>query len=129
MPLSAETLRAAVEREVTALERLCEDMEAALAGRKWIALQRSFGDARRLSHALKNAMESATAVRDADFDARMYARIRRVSAVGDDQLARLRSYRDAISERLQAIAKHKAFARSIGARDVRSRAHLISDVR
>jgi hypothetical protein len=33
LPQSAETLRAAVEREVAALERLCSEMEAALAGR------------------------------------------------------------------------------------------------
>lgn len=129
MPQSAETLRAAVEREVAALERLCSEMEAALAGRKWIALQRSFGDARRISHALKNAMEHAAPVRDELFDARVRARVARVVAARDDQLARLRSYRDAVSERLQAIAKHKAFARAIGARDIRSRAHLISDVR
>lgn len=129
MPPSAETLRAAVEREVTALEHLCDDMEAALAGRKWIALQRSFGDSRRLSHALKNALESAASVRDDTFDARIYARIRRIYAVRDDQLSRLRSYRDAVSERLQTIAKHKAFARAIGARGIQSRARLISEVR
>lgn len=129
MPPSAETLLGAVEREVGALEHLCDDMEAALASRKWTALQRSFGDARRISHALKNAMENAATVRDERFDARIQARIRRVFSVRDDQLARLRAYRDAVSERLQAIAKHKAFARAIGARDIRSRAHLISDVR
>lgn len=129
MPPSADALRGGVEREMAALEQLCVDMETALAARRWAALHGFFGDARRLGHALKNAMENAASVRDEDFDARMHARIRRVSAVRDDQLARLRAYRDAVSERLQAIAKHKAFARAIGARDIRSRAHLISDVR
>lgn len=114
---------------MAAMEHLCDDMEAALAGRKWVALQRSFGDARRLAHALKNAMENAAPARDELFDARVRARVQRVVAVRDDQLARLRSYRDAVSERLQAIAKHKAFARAIGARDIQSRARVISDVR
>jgi len=61
-------------------------------------------------------MEAAQPSRDEVFDRAVYARIRRVFDVREDQLERLQAYHDRVGERLQTLSRWKVFARGIGAR-------------
>jgi phage gp29-like protein len=119
LPASADP-RAAVEREVVELERLCGVLERHLVAGNWNEASRALQDARRVTHGFLNAMEAAQPVRDEAFDRAIHARMRRVFDVREDQLSRLRAFRDATGERLAAFARWKSFARSIGAKKARS---------
>jgi hypothetical protein len=118
-----------VEREVTNLERLCNEIELALRAKDSPALGRAIADSRRTMHAFENAMEAAASDRDAEFDERIFARLRKIYSVREGQMARLRAYHDSIGERLQAISRWKVYARSVGAPKNRERKSLLDDRR
>lgn len=123
MPPSAENvaLRASVEREVEALEGLCAEIERALMGRDWDAFAVAMADSRRVTHAMQNAMDAAAPVRDAAFDEAIFGRARRVHAIRENQLKRLRTYNEAVAEKLGQIGNLKRFAKNIGAKNAPSR--------
>lgn len=106
-----------VADHIVALERLCKVMESRLVARDWDGLTQAIADSRRLTHGMQNAMEDASVARDALFDEQVFTRLRRVYAIRDEQMARLRHYQESIGERLRTFAKWKNFARSISARD------------
>ncbi|MBV8434473.1 MAG: hypothetical protein JO029_09375 [Candidatus Eremiobacteraeota bacterium] len=120
MPESVKA-REAVEREVRELERLCAELEKSLVGAEWEAASDAIAQSRRVTHAFLNAMESATAVRDEAFDAAVYARMRRVFDIRQDQLQRLEAFRAGVGEKLASFARWKTFARSIGAKKARAK--------
>lgn len=113
--------RAAVEREVRELERLCSVLEKALIGGEWDDASRALQDARRTTHAFRNAMEAAASSRDVEFDEAIYQRVKRVYDARQDQIERLSEYRDQIGQRLQTLSTWKIFARSIGAKNAPAR--------
>ena len=98
------------------MEDLCADIERALGVRDWDAFAVAMADARRVTHALENAMERAAPVRDDAFDESIYDRARRVYAIRENQLARLRTYNETVAEKLGQITKLKRFAKNIGAK-------------
>ncbi len=115
MPASAE--RDAVEREVAELERLSGELETHLVSGDWASVANALRDSRRVTHAFTNAMEAAAAARDEAFDAAVYARVRRVFDVRQDQLERLQVFHDGVGERLRMISSWKRMARSVRPKD------------
>jgi hypothetical protein len=113
--------RAAVEREVCELERLCGVLEKALISGEWDDASSALRDARRTTHAFRNAMDAAAGSRDAAFDEAIYQRVKRVYDARQDQIQRLTQFRDQIGERLQTLSTWKIFARSIGAKNAPAR--------
>jgi hypothetical protein len=113
--------RAAVEREVSELERLCSVLEKALVAGEWDDASNALHSARRATHAFRNAMEAAAGSRDDEFDEVIYQRVKRVYDARQDQIARLTEYRDRIGQRLQTLSTWKIFARSIGAKNAPAR--------
>ncbi len=107
-------MRSVILQELTELERSCAQMQQALIARDELKLQRAFSDARRLTHALHNAMEAATAVRDEPFDREVTVRLQRVYEAREWQRAWLQGYHDAVGERLRTFSKWKLYARSVG---------------
>ncbi len=102
----------AVEEELAQLEALCGQAERALMTRRWSDLQRTMDDSRRVTHALANAMDDARGVRSEQFDRDVFARLRYVGAIRDNQMARLAQYRDAVGQRLQTVTRWKSALRS-----------------
>lgn len=117
MPASDSTERAAVEREVGELERLCGVLERALVEGEWDDASSALRDSRRTTHAFRNAMEAAASSRDAEFDEAIYLRVKRIYDARQDQIERLSEFRDQIGQRLQTLSTWKIFARSIGAKN------------
>jgi hypothetical protein len=113
--------RAAVEREVVELERLCGLLERALVAGEWDDASSALRDARRTTHAFRNAMEAAASSRDAEFDEAIYQRVKRVYDARQDQIDRLSEFHDQIGQRLQTLSTWKIFARSIGAKNAPAR--------
>ena len=113
--------RAAVEREVSELERLCAVLEEALVAGEWDDASKALHSSRRTTHAFRNAMEAAADSRDDAFDEAIYNRVKRVYDARQDQIARLSEYRDRIGQRLQTLSTWKSFARSIGAKNAPAR--------
>lgn len=128
MQASAEA-RAAIEREVEELERLCVALEHDLVGGRWDDASQTLRDTRRVTHALLNAMDAAVPHRDEPFDAALTARVRRVFDMRDDQLSRLQEYHQQVGERLQTFSRWKSFARSIGAKNARAKRSVGLDSR
>lgn len=123
MPQSADPagLREAVERELAALEDICAETERALSSKDWAAFQTVMADSRRVTHALQNAMDAAAHVRDESFDAVTFARARRIYAIRENQVARLKTYNEAVGEKLAQITKLKRLAKTVGAKNAPSR--------
>lgn len=116
--------------EVTQLEQLCNEMELALRETDFERLNVALADARRTMHAFENAMEAAENVRDEAFDAAVFARLRKVYAVREEQQGRLKMHRNAVGERLAGIARWREYARSIGGSKAgRARRSLFDDRR
>jgi len=114
-------LRAAVDLEIGTLENLCADIERALTAKDWDAFAVAMAESRRVTHALENAMDAAAPVRDAAYDASVFERARRVYAIRENQLSRLKTYNAAVAEKLGRIATLKRFAKSVGAKNAPSR--------
>ncbi len=123
MPQSADPagLRLAVERELAALEEECARTERALGSNDWEAFAAVMADARRVTHALQNAMDDAAPVRDEAFDAAIFDRARRIYAIRENQVARLKTYNEQVGEKLAQIAKLRRFAKNVGAKNAPSR--------
>lgn len=115
MPQSAsgEFLLGAVEAAVREMELLCGRAERALMLRRWEDLNETITDARRVTHALQNAMEDARDVRDAQFDEGIMRRIRYVGAIRENQMTRLQQYHDAVGQRLALVARWKSALKSL----------------
>jgi hypothetical protein len=110
---SREQLLARVERELRALEDLCGTMERALMHKRWNDLDRAIADSRRITHALQNAMDDASAVRDAKFDEQVDRRVRYVHAIRQNQMARLQQFNLSVAQRLQLLGRWKSALRSM----------------
>lgn len=103
------------------MEMLCGRAERALMLRRWPDLDQTIADARRATHALQNAMEDASDVRDSAFDQEIMRRLRYVAAIRENQMTRLQQYHDAVGERLQLVARWKSALKSIAGRGPRKR--------
>lgn len=103
-----------VETTLRELELLCTSIEHALTRRHWDELDKAIADSRRVTHALKNAMDDAAELRDPQFDEGVFRRLRYVHAIRQHQMSRLQQYHDAVGERLQLISRWKAAVRSMG---------------
>ena len=84
--------------------------------RNWESLEAAIADSRRITHALQNAMDAATEVRTKEFDDAIFARLRYVNAIRENQMARLQQYHEAVGERLQLLTRWKQALKSIGSR-------------
>lgn len=111
----------AVQSEVDALERLCADVEVAMTAGRWTDLDVALRESRRVQHALENAMHDSQSVRDEAFDVAVQAKLRWIFTIRENQMARMKYFRDAISERLQSIALAKSVARRVGAQHAQPR--------
>lgn len=109
------------------LEALCGRMERALVRREWAEIDGAIADARRVTHALQNAMEEAACARTPAFDDGILKRLRHVGAIRENQMKRIAHYRDAVGERMQLLARWRAALRSIPARAGSGRA--LDDIR
>jgi len=105
-----------VDSTLRELEALCGRMESALQKRNWREIDGAIADARRVTHALQNAMEEAAPARTKAFDDQVLQRLRYVGAIRDNQMKRLEQYRDAVSERLHLLARWKSAIRSLAMR-------------
>ena len=111
----------AVQTELAALETLCGQLERALMSRRWDLLETAIADSRRITHALQNAMDAAATVRTREFDDAVFARLRYVHAIRENQMARLQHYHTAVGERLQLLSRWKQALKSLGSRTSRTR--------
>jgi len=96
-------------------------LETALVAGEWDDASNALRDARRTTHAFRNAMEAAEASRDTAFDQAIYSRVKRVYDARQDQIERLSAFRDQIGQKLQTLSTWKIFARSIGAKNAPAR--------
>ena len=113
MPSSADAAREHVGRTIVALERSCLDADAALVERRWSDVDAAFQVQAELTAELEQLFAASPETAPAN-DAKVEQRVRGIVAYRDDQLRRLRSYRDEIASRLSSIGKVNAFARSFG---------------
>ncbi|MHB1550810.1 MAG: hypothetical protein ACYCX6_06410 [Vulcanimicrobiaceae bacterium] len=111
---------AAATAQLETLEALVATMERCLLARDWASLEIAMADSRRVTHALQNAMEEARDARDESFDLGVYERLLFVHGARQNQMARIRQYRDSVGERLTLIARWKDAARTIGGERRRS---------
>lgn len=109
---SAETRERAI-RTVIALERACLEADAAIVERRWPAVDAAFRTQDALTERLASMFEQSPDIAPAN-DAKVAERVRGVIAFREDQLRRLRAYRDDVEQRLSAIGKVNAFSRSFG---------------
>lgn len=107
---------AAVDSTLREIEVLCGRMERALQKRDWSEIDAAIADARRVTHALQNAMDDAAPVRNASFDEQIFQRLRYVGAIRENQMKRIEQYRDAVSERLHLLARWRSAIRSLAHR-------------
>jgi len=114
--VSADSRLLAVDTTLRELETLCGRMERALQNRDWLEIEGAIADARRVTHALQNAMEEAAPARTKAFDDHVQQRLRYVGAIRDNQMKRLEQYRDAVGERLHLLARWRAAMRSMSGR-------------
>ena len=112
---SADAARAAVARAIVALERACLDADAAFVERRWPDVRSAFHRQSALTGELARIFSEAPDVAP-DRDEKVARRMRGVFTFREDQLRRMRAYRDEVGERLRAIGKINAFSRTIGRR-------------
>ena len=113
MPPSAEGARDAVVRTVIALERSCLEADGALAEQRWDDVESAFRVQADLTAELARMFDAAPHLAPANEPA-VARRIDGIFAYREDQLRRLRAYRDETASRLSSIGKVNAFARSFG---------------
>ena len=119
MPASDERpLLEAVVREIVDLERLCGELEAGIASNDWARCEGLLGDMRRVTHALRNALQASDGCRSALFEKQMRERVQRIMHVRDGQIERLRAFHDGVGDKLRMLSNWKAYARSVGAKDL-----------
>lgn len=110
------------------METLCGRCERALMMRRWEDLDRAIADARRATHALLNAMDDASDVRDDAFDDGVMRRVRYVHAIRENQMTRLQQYHDAVAQRLQLVARWKSSLRALAQRTAPSRVSVLDSL-
>jgi hypothetical protein len=115
MPSSAEMTHDAIVSTVIALERSCLEADAALVERRWPDLESTLRVQAELTAELARLFEAAPQLAPAN-DPKVERRINGIVAYREDQLRRLRAYRDETASRLSSIGKVNAFARSFGKR-------------
>jgi hypothetical protein len=115
MRSSAEGALDAVVRTIIALERSCLEADAALVERRWDGVAAAFRAQDELTAELARLFDAAPQTAPAN-DPKVGQRVSGILAYRDDQLRRLRSYRDEIATRLSSISKVNAFSRSFGRR-------------
>jgi hypothetical protein len=103
----------AVGRTIVALERSCLDADAALVERRWDDVDAAFRAQSELTAELERLFAEAPHTAPGS-DAKVEQRVRGILAYREDQLRRMRSYRDEIASRLSSIGKVNAFSRSLG---------------
>ncbi len=129
-PLSDSVLLDRIVEHVTALERLCNEIERSLRQPDWQRLDAALADTRRTMHEFENAMGEAMSLRTSEFDRVIFARLQRVYAVRQEQMKRLQAIHDATGEKLRMLSRWKTYARSIAGPDARKRnPTLLDDVR
>lgn len=111
-----EAQLAAVENAVRELEGLCGTIESALMQCRWDDFEHAMNDSRRVTHAVRNAMDDANEVRNAAFDERIERRLRHVHVIRENQMLRLQQYHQAVGERLHLVTRWKSALKSIAAR-------------
>lgn len=116
-----------VESRLRELECLCGSLERALMRRRWDDLEMAIADSRRVTHALQNAMHEAVAARTPEFDENVFARLRQVGAIRQNQMARLQQYQNAVGERLRLMSRWKAALRSMAGRPP-ARLHAVDGI-
>ena len=113
MPSSADDARAAVARTIVALERSCLEADAAFVERRWPDVDAALREQTALTAELARLFAGDPAIAPPQ-DAKVARRVHGVYAYREEQLRRMRAYRDDVRERLQAIGKMNALSRSIG---------------
>ena len=126
---SREALLAAVDTALREMETLCGRAERALMLRRWEDLDAAIADARRATHALLNAMDDAEPVRDRSFDEGVMRRMRYVHAIRENQMTRLQQYHDAVSQRLQLVARWKSSLRTLAQRTAARSISVVDSLR
>jgi hypothetical protein len=113
VPSSAESPRERVARTIVALERSCLEADAALVERRWVQVGTAFRVQAELTAELAKLFDASPEIAPAN-DAKVARRIGGILAYREDQLRRMRTYRDEVSARLSSIGKVNAFSRSLG---------------
>ena len=105
----------AVARAIIDLERSCLEAESAFVGLRWDDVRAAFARQSALTFELGRLFADAPQTAP-DADPKVGRRIRGILAYRDDQLRRMRAYRDEVGERLSSIGKVNALSRSLGRR-------------
>jgi hypothetical protein len=113
MHSSADTALDAVVRGIIALERSCLEADAALVERRWEDVDAAFRAQAELTADLAALFDASPETAPVN-DAKVARRVSGILAYREDQLRRLRSYRDEVATRLSSIGKVNAFSRSFG---------------
>lgn len=113
MPSSAESARGSALETLIAIERCCLAADAAIVERDWSGVASALERQAALTAELAALFGAAPAASPLG-DPAIAQRVRGILAFRDDQLARLRAYRDDVSRRLDAIGRMRALSRSIG---------------
>lgn len=111
MPAPAER-RAAIDREVAELERLCGESARSLDAQDWNAFAAALRDARRVRHALSNAVGVVDPTPDAQYEAAIARRVQAVYKRREEQLEELREHHADVAARLNVLARWKSAARA-----------------
>lgn len=114
---------------VTALEQLCNELEASVRARDWTRMGAAIADSRRTMHAFENAMADTTSIRSVEFDRSVYARLQNIYRVRDEQMQRVQAIHDDIGENLRALSRWKGYARSVGGSDRTRPPRILNDLR
>jgi len=112
-PAGADTPRAVAVRTLIALERSCLDADAALVERRWNDVAAAFEAQSRMTGELQRLFAETPDIAPAS-DPKIAKRLAGIVAYRDDQLRRLRAYRDEVGSRLQSTRKLRGFARALG---------------
>jgi hypothetical protein len=116
LPPSADPAREALETIAVAineLERLCLEIDAAIAAQDWPRLSTAIADSRRVMHAVENAMAEGAAFRTPDFDKAAFERLQQVFSYRQERLDSLQAIHEEIGERLKKLSLWKTYARAI----------------
>jgi hypothetical protein len=119
MPPSADR-RAEIVEAILALERSCLTADPALAERCWPELSAALGEQARLTSLLAELFAHAPEC-GPEQDARVRKRLHGILQYREDQLRRLRDYRDEVDGRLRTLGKMRAFSRALGISPVPAR--------
>lgn len=114
MPSSADTTVAEnVVGAILAMERSCLEVESALVERRFEDAQKGLLVQGLLTDELRRLFELQPAYAPAS-DPAVAKRIAGIYSFREEQLRRLRAYRDEVSNRLDGIARVRRFNRGIG---------------